>query len=159
MHQGPGDARWLCEKGAEIQQIGDTLYRSPKGSIDLGYLWPDLEVWMFVGVRGTVVRTTDSPIDQINPWGWYRSTLNGRKNIYDRIERYRSSTISNWTSDRSCSLLTMDISVMEILNRNKHDWCWSMSDVPKVQIERASGSRLNWRRKRDLDTFGIWVLF
>ena len=34
-----------------------------------------------------------------------------------------------------------------------------MRDVPKVQTERASGIRSNGRRKMDLDTFGMWVLF
>ena len=48
---------------------------------------------------------------------------------------------------------------MELLNHDEHA-CWkSISDFSKVQTERASGSWLNWRRKMDLDTFGIWVLF
>ena len=65
----------------------------------------------------------------------------------------------NSTSDRSCSLWIPDISLMEQLNHDEYVWRRSMSDVPKVQTERASGSKLNWRRKMDLDTFGIWSLF
>ena len=34
-----------------------------------------------------------------------------------------------------------------------------MRDVPKVQTERASESRSNGRRKMDLGTFLIWILF
>ena len=34
---------------------------------------------MLVGVRGTVVRTMDGPIEQIDPWEWYWSTHNERK--------------------------------------------------------------------------------
>ena len=71
----------------------------------------------------------------------------------------RSLTISNRASDRSCSRLTMDISLMRLLDHDEYVCRESMSDVAKVQTERASGSQLNWRCKVDLDTFGIYVLF
>ena len=71
----------------------------------------------------------------------------------------RSLTISNRASDRSCSRLTMDISLMRLLDHDEYGCRGSMSDVAKFQTERASGSQLNWRCKVDLDTFGIYVLF
>ena len=114
---------------------------------------------MFVGVCGIVIRIVDGLIEQEIPWGWHWSTHNERKNVYGRIVLCRSSTISNWASDRLWSLLIMDISLMRLLDHDKHA-CWrSMRDVSKVQTERASGSRLNWRHKMDLDTSGFWVLF
>ena len=74
---------------------------------------------MFVGVRGTVVRTMDGPTEYINTWEWYRSTHKERKNIYGRVVLCRSSAISNWASDRSCSPLVMDISLMRPLDYNE----------------------------------------
>ena len=65
----------------------------------------------------------------------------------------------NWTSDRSCSLCIPDISLMELLDPDEYVCRRSMSDVSKFQTERASESRLNWRRKMDLDTFGIGYNF
>jgi hypothetical protein len=101
----------------------------------------------------------DGPDDLINLEVWYWSTQDERENVYCWIIRCRSFIISNWASDRSCSLWVPDISLMEPLDHDEYA-CWrSISDVTKVQTERASGSRLNWRRKMDLDTFGIWVLF
>ena len=74
---------------------------------------------MFVGVRGTVIRTMDGPTEQINTWEWYRSTHKERKNIYGRVVLCRSSAISNWASDRSCSPLVMDISLMRPLDHDE----------------------------------------
>ena len=75
---------------------------------------------MFVGVRGTVVITVDGPIGQINPWEGYRSMHKERRIIYGRIVLCRSSAISNWSSDRSCSPLGVDISLMRPLNHDEH---------------------------------------
>lgn len=75
---------------------------------------------MFVAVRGTVVSTVEGPIEQINPRGWYWSTHSERKSIYGRIVLCRSSTLSNWAPDRSCSPLIMDILLMRLLDHDKH---------------------------------------
>ena len=148
VHLGPGGAVWLCNKGATSCRSA-ILFTGPEMGVLImvnyspiwkcEYSWEPRELFQDAWMVSL----------NINPWGWYWSTYNEQKNIWCWIVPCRSSTISNWAPDRSCSLLIMDISLMRLLDPDEYVCQRSMSDVSTVQTERSSWGRLNWRRKMD----------
>ena len=73
-----------------------------------------------MGVQGVILRHVEGLVDQINPEGWYVNTYKELENVYVRFVMDRSPTFQYWISDRSCSLLIMDISLMDPLDHDEY---------------------------------------
>ena len=158
VHLGLGGAIWLCDEAVSSGRSVTLFTGLPMGVLILVNYSP-IWKWILMGSQGLF-------------WDMWRvswTMLTLKDDIGPRTMNRRTYTAELYHVDPQRSLIGHQIGHVLCLLWIYRSWdFWIMMSMrvegpgvmsQNVPTEKASRSRLNWRREMNLDTFGIWVLF